>query len=163
MIIEAGLDIVRDLDKYEGMRDILDNLSDYICDLSVKDEWVEKAAGFLVFARQLPDYEGFKQVLGYLQEFLASPPEAQQVREMIYQLPVFLTSLPNSSTLATYINQWAEMLPALFSQPAFLDQLQQVLDLFCDLSIQHSVTAFLQAQFCDSEGMAEISNLEKSA
>lgn len=163
LIGEAVLDIVRDLPQYEGVRDILENLADYLCDLSMREEWVEKAAGLLTFASQLPDYEGFRQVVKYVREFMASPPEAQQVREMIYQLPVLLTSLPRSSTVAGYINQVAEMLPGLLAQPDLQERLAGVLDLFCDLSIQRSVGEFLQTQFAGAAYQVERADLEMSA
>ncbi|MGQ9557281.1 MAG: hypothetical protein ACUVTU_04940 [Desulfurispora sp.] len=163
LIGEAVLDIVRDLPQYEGVRDILENLADYFCDLSMQAEWVEKAAGMLAFASQLPDYEGFRQVVKYVQEFMASPPEAQQMREMIYQLPVLLSSLPRSATLAGYINQAAEMLPALLAQPDLLERLAGVLDLFCDLSIQQSIGEFLQTQFAAAACEVESADLEMSA
>lgn len=163
LIGEAVLDIVRDLPQYEGVRDILENLADYFCDLSMQDEWVEKAAELLAFASQLPDYEGFRQVVKYVQEFMASPPEAQQVREMLYQVPVLLSSLPHSATLAGYINQLAGMLPALLAQPDLQERLAGVLDLFCDLSIQKSVGEFLQTQFAAAAYEMESAGLEMSA
>lgn len=107
-IAAEGVAVIRDLPRYEGVKDMVYHLVDMVCDVSMNGEARELADVILEKTAELPDYEviqdSVKLIIEAAQDLMKDFPTYEGAMEIAYELLNRVNEHPLYESLLQFVN-----------------------------------------------------------